>query len=75
MENDDEREELTAEERADIEADLDDLGAMRTIFGRARVTHTVCPRASRAGNLCAGTSKCSSARQAGWPLVSGSSGL
>ena len=41
MENDDEREELTAEERADIEADLDDLGAMRTIFGQQGVKGVV----------------------------------
>jgi hypothetical protein len=41
MENDDEREELTAEERADIEADLDDLGAMRTIFGHQGVKGVV----------------------------------
>jgi predicted nucleic-acid-binding Zn-ribbon protein len=39
--DEEDREELTAEERADIEADLDDLGAMRTIFAQQNVKGVV----------------------------------
>jgi hypothetical protein len=39
--DEEDREELTAEERADIEADLDDLGAMRTIFSQQNVKGVV----------------------------------
>ncbi|MBI3647638.1 MAG: DUF5319 family protein [Actinobacteria bacterium] len=39
--DDDERHDLTQEERADIEADLDDLAAMRTIFSAQGVKGVV----------------------------------
>jgi len=39
--DEEDREELAAEERADIEADLDDLGAMRTIFAQQNVKGVV----------------------------------
>jgi len=39
--DDEDREDLSAEERADIEADLDDLGSMRTVFAHQGVKGVV----------------------------------